>query len=71
VNAAIRFGQQRPGETVGEDADSGENGQDDQDAANDQGIDAETVGYAAGHTADPAVASAVDALAADPVEEIL
>ena len=70
MDAAVGFGQERPGDAVEEDADAREDRQDDQDAADNQRVDAEALGDAAGDSAHPALAAPVDALAADPVEEI-
>ena len=69
VDPAVGFGQQRPGEAVQQHPDPGEDSQDDEDAADDQGVDAQPLRDAAGNAAYPAVASAVNPLASDPVEK--
>ena len=51
-----------PDQAVEQYADSGEEGQDDEDAADDQRVDAHPLRDTAGDAADPAVASAVDAV---------
>ena len=71
MDASVGFGQQCPGKAVQEYPDAGEHRQDDQDAADNQRVDAEPLGDAAGDAADPALAPAVDSVAADPVEEVL
>ena len=70
VDAPVGLGEERPGQAVEQDADAGEEGEDDEDAADNQRIDAHPVCDAAGDAADPPVTSALDAVAPDPGEEV-
>src|SRR4051794_34675854 len=70
MDPAVRFRKEGPCQAVDQYADPGQEGQDDEDAADDDGVHAKPVGDAAADAADPAVVAPVDALAADPAEEI-
>jgi hypothetical protein len=59
-----------PRQAVEEYADAGEEGEDDEDAADDQRVDSHAVCNAAGYAADPPVLAAADAVTADPAEEV-
>jgi hypothetical protein len=70
VDPAIGLRKERPGQAVQEYADAGEEGEDNEEAADDQRVDSHAVGNTAGDAADPPVLATADAVAADPAEEV-
>jgi hypothetical protein len=70
MDPSVGLGQERPRQAVGKHTDAREEGEDDEDAADDQRVNAQALGDPAGDTADPAVLASRDSVAADPSEEV-
>jgi hypothetical protein len=70
VDPAVRLRKEEPQDAVGQDADAEEDRRDDEQSADEDGVDTPAVSQTARNTADPAVRAAGDAEAANPAEEV-